>query len=679
MLAKSIATLVDKEKQDDGTLVYIIDIETYEILYANQRCIDDFGSIVGKSCYKVLQKGEDSPCSYCSLSHNDNSHEYPIGTHVEWENINSINHKHYLFNDFIVLWENNRKVKIQVGIDISKQKSLEKELTYEKISAISSFETLLDSTIEGILIHDKQKNCKHVNSIAAKMLGYNRAEMINLPALQFVAPESHALVKSHITNTNQKPYEALLIRKDGSKFPAILRGHDLVLAGETIRVSAMIDITENKKYEEKILKLAHYDILTALPNRVQLKDYILRSIQRSNRNSEYNALFFIDLDNFKTVNDTVGHDIGDLVLIETARRIENSIRQDDIVARLGGDEFVILIDTGEKDRELVTNRVSVIAQKVLDELKKPYLIENYEFRITASIGIKLYNDNTLSMDELMKYADSAMYNAKADGRNNYKFFNPELQNIMEDKIFLLDNLRRAIEEHAMRLYYQPQVDADGATIGVEALIRWIDPVKGLISPAEFIPIAEESGLIIELGEWILNEALKQIKIWESDKGKELWRVSVNVSSKQFAAENFVDMIERALQKSGVSPSKIRLELTEGILIQNLDETLQKLHTIKSMGLSLSIDDFGTGYSSLAYLKKLPMDELKIDQSFVRDLIEDNNDKIITQTIISIGSQFGLEVIAEGVETEEQYQKLRSMGCQYFQGYLFCRPKEASEL
>jgi len=679
MLEKSISTLVDKEKQDDDTLVYIIDIETYEILYANQRCIDDFGSIVGKTCYKVLQKREVSPCSYCSLSHNNNSLEYPIGTHVEWENINSINHKHYLFNDFIVLWENNRKVKIQVGIDISKQKSLEKELTYEKISAISSFETLLDSTIEGILIYDKQKHCKYINNVAAEMFGYTREKIINLSALQFVAPESHALVKSHISNIDQKPYEALMIRKDGSKFPAMLRGHDLVLAGEEIRVSAIIDITESKKYEEKILKLAHYDILTGLPNRVHLKDYILRSIQRSNRNSEYNALFFIDLDNFKTVNDTVGHDIGDLVLIETARRIENSIRKDDIVARLGGDEFVILIDIGEKDRELVTNRVSVIAQKVLDELKKPYLIENYEFRITASIGIKLYNDNKLSMDELMKYADSAMYNAKEEGRNNYKFFNPELQHIMEDKILLIDNLRRAIEEDSMRLYYQPQVDVNGVTVGVEALVRWIDPVKGVIPPGEFIPIAEESGLIIELGEWILHEALNQIKTWESDKDKELWRVSVNVSSKQFAAENFVEMLGEVLQKSGVSPSKIRLELTEGILIQNLNETLQKLHTIKSMGLSLSIDDFGTGYSSLSYLKKLPMNELKIDQSFIRDLIEDDNDEIITQTIISIGSQFGLEVIAEGVETDEQYQKLCSMGCQYFQGYLFSKPKDAGEL
>ncbi len=675
MLENTISTLAREYADQLGVLVYIIDIESYEILYANKHCISEFGEVIGKSCYKVLQKDETTPCSFCSLSHNNNE-AYKVGTSFEWENKNSLTQKHYLFNDFIVLWKENRKVKIQIGFDITKQKSLEEELTREKISAIFSFETLLDSTIEGLLIHDKEKQCKHANNVAAKMFGYTREEIINLPALNFVAPESHATVKNAIVNENQEPYEALMIRKDGSKFPAILRGHDLSLAGEEIRVSAIIDITENKKYEEKILKLAHYDILTDLPNRLLLKEYITRSIQRSHRNSEYNALLFLDLDNFKTVNDTVGHDIGDLVLIETARRVEKTLRQNDIVARLGGDEFVILIDTGEVSKELVVNQLGVIAQKILDELKKPYIMQKNEFRITASIGIKLFNDNTLSMDELMKYADSAMYNAKAEGRNTYKFFNPELQHMMEDKILLIDNLRKAIEEQTMDLYYQSQVNAQSKITGVEALIRWKDSEKGFISPIDFIPLAEESGLIIELGEWILNQALHQIKIWENDSEKSLWRVSVNVSSRQFADENFISMLQNALQKNLVNTNRIRLELTEGILINDVDATLKKLHTIKSMGISLSIDDFGTGYSSLSYLKKLPMDELKIDQSFVRDLIEDTNDEIITQTIISIGKQFDLEVIAEGVETEAQYQKLLSMGCKYFQGYLFSKPQKA---
>jgi len=679
MLENKISTLIREYAEKSGALVYIIDIESYEILYANKRCIDEFGLVVGKVCYKVLQKGETSPCSFCSLSTHKDIASYPIGTNFEWENKNSINHKHYLFNDFIVLWKNNAKVKIQIGIDISKQKTLADELTHERISAISSFETFLDSTIEGILIHNKDKVCVLANSVAAKMLGYDREEMINVPALKFVAPESHGLVKSVMINKDQEPYEAIMLRKDGSKFPAILRGRDLILAGEKIRVSAIMDITKSKKYEEEILKLAHYDILTNLPNRVLLKEYITRSIQRSQRDSQYNALFFIDLDNFKTVNDTVGHNIGDLVLVETARRIEGSIRKNDVVARLGGDEFVILVNTGEEDKEKVINQVSAIANKVLYELEQLYIIENLEFKITASIGIKLFNNNELTMDELMKYADSAMYNAKAEGRNNFKFFNPQLQHIMEDKILLLDKLRKAIEAHEMSLYYQVQVDSNGKNIGVEALVRWIDKENGVTSPAHFIPVAEESGLIIELGEWILNDALNQMKIWESDKEKSLWRVSINVSSKQFADKGFILMLQNALNTSGVEPSKVRLELTEGILLDNVDETLQKLYTIKSMGLSLSIDDFGTGYSSLAYLKKLPMDELKIDQSFVQDLIEDKNDEIIIQTIISIGSQFGLEVIAEGVETQEQYQKLLSMGCHNFQGYLFSKPKSAQEL
>ena len=250
MLENTISTLAREYADQLGVLVYIIDIESYEILYANKHCISEFGEVIGKSCYKVLQKDETTPCSFCSLSHN-NKEAYKVGTSFEWENKNSLTQKHYLFNDFIVLWKENRKVKIQIGFDITKQKSLEEELTREKISAIFSFETLLDSTIEGLLIHDKEKQCKHANNVAAKMFGYTREEIINLPVLNFVAPESHATVKNAIVNENQEPYEALMIRKDGSKFPAILRGHDLSLAGEEIRVSAIIDITENKNMKRR--------------------------------------------------------------------------------------------------------------------------------------------------------------------------------------------------------------------------------------------------------------------------------------------------------------------------------------------------------------------------------------------------------------------------------------------
>jgi EAL domain-containing protein (putative c-di-GMP-specific phosphodiesterase class I) len=322
-----------------------------------------------------------------------------------------------------------------------------------------------------------------------------------------------------------------------------------------------------------------------------------------------------------------------------------------------------------------------VTEKILERLQQPFYVEENIFRISASIGIKLFNDDTFSMDELMKYADSAMYNAKFGGKNRFEFFNPEIQKQMEEKILLIDNLREAIEKEHMRLYYQPQICVKEyeEIVGVEALIRWVDPKAGVISPAKFIPIAEESGLIIRLGEWILHEALKQIQKWSSDEEKKEWRVSINVSSKQFEEENFVVLIEDVLKKYRVNPTLLMLELTEGILIKNFEDTIDKLHRLKRLGVSLSIDDFGTGYSSLSYLKKLPMDELKIDRSFIHDLIDDENDEIITQTIISIGQKFGLSVIAEGVETKEQFEKLRSIGCKLFQGYLFAKPTKAELL
>ncbi|MGE4473615.1 MAG: putative bifunctional diguanylate cyclase/phosphodiesterase, partial [Sulfuricurvum sp.] len=280
-----------------------------------------------------------------------------------------------------------------------------------------------------------------------------------------------------------------------------------------------------------------------------------------------------------------------------------------------------------------------------------------------------------SVDDLMKYADSAMYNAKANGRNTFKFFDPELQKIIENKAYMIDRLRKAIENKSMALYYQSQVlvNRDEQIIGVEALLRWNDPDHGLVSPGSFIPMAEESGLIIPLGEWILREAVKQLKVWENDPIKHSWRISVNVSYKQFEKENFVDMVESIIDEYDVIAEQLRLELTESLLIKNTNEALIKINRLKNMGLSLSIDDFGTGYSSLSYLKQLPIDELKIDQSFVRDLTTDENDVIIVETIISIGQKFGLEVIAEGVETREQYEKLVELGCENFQGYLFGRP------
>ena len=458
--------------------------------------------------------------------------------------------------------------------------------------------------------------------------------------------------------------------------------NSIILLNKKIRVSAIIDISDIKLKEKKILELAHYDSLTSLPNRLLLKDLLTFMVKRIDRNNSYGALLFIDLDHFKMVNDTKGHDIGDIVLIETAKRIQNAVRQDDITARLGGDEFVVLLEISNNNENEVINEINHIAQKILDEIRKPYLISNYDFRLSVSIGIALFNNSNNSIDELMKFADTAMYHAKENGKNNYSYFDPSLQQKMEEKVNLLERLNNAIEKEMMVLHYQPQLtfkNGENEIIGVEALIRWIDPIHGIIPPNNFIPLAEETNLIIPLGEWILKKAIEQIKIWENDSIKKDWRISVNISSKQFEKDNFSDLLKSLINQYKIEPKKLRLELTESLLIKNTKRNLEKIQELYNLGITLSIDDFGTGYSSLSYLKQLSINELKIDQSFIRDLVIDSNDFIIVETIISIGNKFNLDVIAEGVETQEQYEKLLAMGCTHFQGYLFAKPTNSNSL
>lgn len=541
-----------------GALVYVIDLQTYEILYANKRCVEEFGNVVGSTCYRILQRDQNTPCHFCPLhQHEKNPFSHPIGTRFEWENQNSINNRDYMFVDQIIQWYDGRVAKVLVGIDITSQKRLEAE----------------------------------------------------------------------------------------------------------------------------ILHLAHYDSLTGLPNRLFLKELLTQMMTRIEHHSKCGALLFIDLDHFKVVNDTQGHGIGDLVLMETSQRIRDIIRQTDIVARLGGDEFVVAIEMDDDNKSIIIDKIGITAKKILEEVQKPYFVQGLEFSMSASIGIILFNDHKHTIDELMKFADGAMYNAKENGRNRHHFFDPKLQQIMELKTILLARLRKAIENQSFVLFYQPQISAEPNThiVGVEALVRWADSEHGIISPVNFIPLAEESGLIVPLGEWILREAMKQLKEWEKDDIKKFWRISINISAKQFEKENFTDILFLLVKEYQIMPSKLRLELTEGLLFKNTKDALQKLQKIKDFGFTLSIDDFGMGYSSLSYLKQLPINELKIDQSFIRDLVTDSNDFIIVETILSIGRKFKLEVVAEGVETQEQYEQLLSMGCTLFQGYLFAKPSNPGML
>ena len=656
---------------------YIIDLSNYEVLYANKKCIEEFGEVLNKICYTVLQKDQNSPCNFCPLQQqNENPLTLPNGTSYEWENRNSINNNYYLFTDKITQWSDGRKVKVQIGIDITRQKQLEQEVLKEKDDFINTFEILIDSTIEGLIICDENKYCIKVNAVAPKLLGYTSEEMIGKHALDFIAPSSQAFIKKVILNHNQEIYEAEMIRKDGSIFPVILRGRDLFLLDKKIRVSAIIDASDIKEKEKEILKLAQYDSLTSLPNRLLLKELLSMMIKRVERNDYFGALLFIDLDHFKTINDSKGHDIGDFVLIETAKRIQSCVRQSDITSRLGGDEFVVALEIEENNQNLAVNYVNIITNKILKEIRKPYLINNFDFRLTASIGIVLFNNNYNSIDELMKFADVAMYNSKENGKNRFSYFDPLLQQKIEQKAILNQELQESIEKKDMFLHYQPQFLFENnqlKIIGVEALVRWNHLKKGVISPADFISLAEETGSIIPLGILILKEVMQKLKEWEKDSIKKEWRISVNISYKQFEKEDFLEKLKFLIKKYQINSSKLRLELTENLLIKNTQTVLKKIKDINDLGLTLSIDDFGTGYSSLAYLKHLSIHELKIDQSFVRDILCDSNDSAIVEAMISIGNKFNLEVIAEGVETKEQYEKLLEMGCCYFQGYFFGKP------
>jgi diguanylate cyclase len=668
--------------ENSGALIYVIDLETHEILFANNKCIEDFGNVLNKTCYKVLQKGLNEPCFFCPLNKQAvSSFNLPLGNNYKWENKNSINNNYYAFTSRIAKWKDGRKINIQYGIDITEQKRLEKEIIKEKDDFIKTFETIIDSTIEGIIVYDENKNCIKANQIASNFLGYTKEEMMGKSAFDFISPSHYNLVKEKIKNKDQEAYESEMIRKDGSHFPSILRGKNLELLGKKIRISAVLDNTDTKKKENQILQLAHYDGLTKIPNRLLFKELFSNMLTRINRNNCYGALLFIDLDHFKIINDTKGHIIGDLVLVETVKRIKKILRNSDIISRLGGDEFLIALELNSKIESISIHDVNIITNKILSEIREPYLISGFEFRLSASIGIVLFKDE-YEIDELVKFSDIAMYSSKDKGRDTFTYFDPKLQQIIEEKADLIKLLREAIENNSMAMYYQLQIFSENNSetiIGVEALVRWIDKEKGVISPDKFISLAEETGLIIPLGKWILETTINQIKQWENDEVKKHWRVSINISSIQFEEKNFIDTIKSLIQKYKINPSKLRLELTENLLFKNTEEAINKINELNSMNISLSIDDFGTGYSSLSYLKQLSIDELKIDKSFIQDLTTDLNDYIIVETMISIADKFNLELIAEGVETKEQFEKLKSMGCKYFQGYLFAKPVPLLEL
>lgn len=435
------------------------------------------------------------------------------------------------------------------------------------------------------------------------------------------------------------------------------------------------DITERKAAESRIQHLAFYDILTNLPNRLLLMDRLEQALLNGMRLHRSGALLFLDLDNFKTLNDTHGHDFGDMLLEQVAQRLLNSVRITDTVARLGGDEFVVVLENLSEQSSEAAQEASLVADKILLALNQPFKLSGYEHYSSCSIGLALFcTEQLATVEELLKRADLAMYEAKAAGRNTFRFFDPAMQALISQRAAMEEDLRQALRRDEMRLYYQPQVNHAGKLMGAEALIRWEHPQQGLLSPVAFIELAEETGLILPIGEWVLRTACLQLVDWSVHLETASLCLSVNVSARQFHQHDFIDRVFAILKETGANPHYLKLELTESTLVENIEDMIIKMNTLKAMGVSFSMDDFGTGYSSLAYLKRLPLSQLKIDRSFVRDVLVDSNDASIVQTIIALGHGLGLEVVAEGVESREQQLLLAEHGCLEYQGYLFGKPQ-----
>jgi diguanylate cyclase (GGDEF)-like protein/PAS domain S-box-containing protein len=524
-----------------------------------------------------------------------------------------------------------------------------------------------------------------VNEAFETRTGFTRAEVIGLAPRMLQGPRTGRAELDQIRTALEK-WEAVRVdlvnyTKEGEAYWVDL---DISPVWDKERklthwVAVGRDITERKLAEEKIQYLAFYDQLTKLPNRQLLMDRLEESLSDQDRPRQ-GALMFFYLDNFKTLNDTLGHHHGDLLLQQVATRLRSCVAKGDTVARLGGDEFVILIeDSGDKPLEPASG-ARIVADRILSVLGEPYVLPGHTHHSTCSIGVTLFGrDSPWSISELLKQADLAMYQAKAHGRNTACFFDPEMQAVVSAGAVMAADLRQAVRENSFVLHWQPQVGADGRMTGVEALLRWRHPVRGLIGPQDFIPIAEETSLIIPMGRWVMETACAQLADWAARPDRKHLGVAVNVSLRQFRHPDFVDEVLMAIRKSGIAPHKLKLELTESLFADGIEVTVAKMGSLKAMGVTLSLDDFGMGYSSLSYLKRLPLDQLKIDREFVKDILTDANDAAIARTIIRLAQSLGLDVIAEGVETEAQRDYLVAQGCPAYQGFLFSPPLEIEAL
>jgi len=541
---------------------------------------------------------------------------------------------------------------------------------------------LLDNAQDAIFVQDMEGRFVYWNKGAERLLGWTPEEVMGRWVGDIFSDivSDVRKIRPLVLEDGEWTGELQKTHKDGRSLMVesrctLVRGDD----GKPRSIlSINTDITRRKAAEARIHKLAFYDFLTGLPNRLLLRERLEQTLFESVRQDNTGALLLIDLDDFKTLNDTCGHDVGDQLLQEVGNRLTSCVRKSDIVARFGGDEFVVMLEGLNADLDEAAIEAKAVAEVILRTCRKPYLLGSYEYQGTTSIGITRFQGKQEDADELLKQADLAMYRAKGQGRNRICLFDPAMERSAAARAAMLADLRRALQNRDFELHYQPQMDSDGRVTGCEALLRWRHAQRGMVPPSEFIPLAEAAGLIAELGHWVLKTACSQLAEWARRPGMERLAIAVNVSIRQFLDGRFTQLVQTALLESGASPHKLKLEITESFMLEKANEIIAKMAVLKRSGIGFSLDDFGTGYSSLSQLKRLPLDQLKIDQSFVRDLLNGVKDASIVRTIIALGKSLNLTVIAEGVETEEQRQFLEGLGCFDYQGYLFSRALPAAE-
>ncbi len=546
-------------------------------------------------------------------------------------------------------------------------------------SQLSLAASVIDSLNEAIMVTDDADRVVTVNPAFSALTGVSERDALGRAAAAVTgcpyAEDARGVFLGRVAEDGLWRGEVEDRRLDGERYPKLLSIYPVrdVAGGVSHYVHSFSDISEQKAAERQIHHLAHHDMLTGLPNRFSLQQRMEQAMSHARRHGTLLAALMIDMDHFKDINDTLGHHIGDALLIEVGKRLQRCVRQSDVVARLGGDEFVVLVT------DMVTTlTAAAVAEKIVTALSAPYAIDAYQLHSTPSVGIGVFPADGETVDDLLRNVDSAMYHAKATGRNNYQFFDRSMSASASERLALQSSLHQAIAHKQFVLHYQPQIETgSGRLVGVEVLVRWLHPERGLVPPNKFIPIAEESDLIIRLGEWILQEACHQLSLWHS-MGLDL-RVAVNLSARQLRSKNLLRQVKDVLLKYDLKPGQLELEITESVAMEDADNTLRMLAQLRELGVELAIDDFGTGYSSLSHLKLMPLHRLKIDRSFVKDIETDPDDAAICAATISLAHNLGLSVVAEGVETQAQFAFLGNLGCECAQGFLFSRPLPAAEL